>query len=64
MGQNVVISMAGISKVFVGEVIEEALDYMESLGESGPIKPKHLREATRRMKNRGKLPRTRSKTVL
>ena len=56
IGQNVVISMAGIAKVFAGEIIEEALDYMESLGESGPLKPKHLREAHRRVRNKQNLP--------
>ncbi len=64
IGQNVVISMAGISKVFVGEVIEIALDYMERTGESGPLKPKHLREAARVLRERGKLPRTRPKLDL
>lgn len=48
VGPNVIISVAGIAKVYAGELIEEALDYMESKGESGPLKPCHLREAYRK----------------
>lgn len=52
ISQNVVIAMSGIAKVFVGELVEEATKIQSRYGESGPIEPKHLREAYRVIKHR------------
>lgn len=52
VSQNVVIAMSGIAKVFVGELVEEAIKIQKRYGESGPIEPKHIREAHRVIKNR------------
>ncbi|VUZ48809.1 unnamed protein product [Hymenolepis diminuta] len=47
---NVVIAMSGITKVFVGELVEEALDYKQQVQETGPLLPKHIRVAYDRLR--------------
>lgn len=53
VNQNSVIVVAGIAKVYVGELVEEARRVMEGLGEDGPVQPSHLLEAQRRLKAAG-----------
>jgi hypothetical protein len=66
LGENIQISNSiqiaihGIAKIYAGELIEEAKEIMvDEVGtrdKYGPIKTRHLREARRRMIQRGILP--------
>jgi len=58
ISQTITIVMAGIAKVYVGELVESARTIMEEWGEEGPVRPKHIREAYRRLKQTGAVPTT------
>lgn len=51
-----IIAVKGLAKVFVGDVIESALEVRAQLGDTGALQPKHLREAYRRLRRDGALP--------
>ncbi|XP_059656296.1 transcription initiation factor TFIID subunit 11 [Cornus florida] len=51
------IVVSGIAKMFVGELVETARMVMTERKESGPIRPCHIREAHRRLKLEGKVPK-------
>ncbi|KAI8000908.1 Transcription initiation factor TFIID subunit 11 [Camellia lanceoleosa] len=54
---QITIAVSGIAKMFVGELVETARIVMSERKESGPIRPCHIREAYRRLKLEGKVPR-------
>eukprot|EP00743_Colponemidia_sp_Colp-15_P009143 GILK01009975.1.p1 GENE.GILK01009975.1~~GILK01009975.1.p1 ORF type:complete len:184 (-),score=32.92 GILK01009975.1:100-651(-) len=56
VGSLTAIVMGGIAKVYLGELVETAKLVMTEWQEDGPIRPRHLREAYRRMRNTGQVP--------
>ncbi|XP_076956721.1 transcription initiation factor TFIID subunit 11-like [Bidens hawaiensis] len=51
------IVVSGIAKIFVGELVETAKTVMTERKGTGPIRPCHVREAYRRLKLEGKIPK-------
>jgi transcription initiation factor TFIID subunit 11 len=50
----VAIVVSGVAKVFVGEIVEGALEFRDELKETGPCTPDHIRESFRRYQKRYK----------
>eukprot|EP00252_Welwitschia_mirabilis_P021237 TRINITY_DN5379_c0_g1_i1.p1 TRINITY_DN5379_c0_g1~~TRINITY_DN5379_c0_g1_i1.p1 ORF type:complete len:212 (+),score=46.51 TRINITY_DN5379_c0_g1_i1:362-997(+) len=51
------IVMSGVAKTYVGELVETSRVVMTERNETGPIRPCHIREAYRRLKLEGKVPK-------
>merc|ERR1712087_32110 len=50
------IILASIAKMFVSELVESAVETMAAAGESGPVRPHHLRAAHHKAKRAGLVP--------
>ena len=50
------LAVKGLAKVFVGDVVEHALEIQRQWKESGALQPKHIREAYRILRRDGVLP--------
>lgn len=79
INQKMAIVMGGITKIFVGEIIETGIliqlriynllpitakSVMDEWTEQGPVRPRHIREAYRRLKVAGKIPYEKPQTKL
>ena len=51
--------MAGMAKVYVGEIVESACIARDRLNETGPLRPKHVRQggqAVQMLRKQNKIP--------
>lgn len=55
MGDFTALILAGVAKIYAGEIVEEAKAIMSLKGESGPVKTHHLKLAKRELERQGKL---------
>jgi transcription initiation factor TFIID subunit 11 len=63
VADQLAVVMAGIAKVFAGDVVEQSLLVMSEWGDSGKIRPVHMREAYRRLKAQGLVPSAQPKRL-
>lgn len=49
--------------MFLNSILILALDIMEAQGDSGPLHPKHLREAVRRLRKNGAIPSSKGRKL-
>lgn len=61
--EQYIIAVKGLSKLFVGDVVECAIEVKKQMGEKGALQPKHLREAYRRLRRTGVIPSTTDKSA-
>ena len=55
--ERMTIAVGGAAKMYAGEIVEVARSVMVERKETGNIQPRHLREAHRRLKRLGKVPK-------
>lgn len=55
MGDFTALILAGVAKIYAGELVEEARALMTMGGEVGPIEPVHLKMAFNKLQQQGKL---------
>lgn len=61
--EQYIIAVKGLAKLFVGDVVESALEVKKQLGDKGALQPKHLREAYRRLRQQGVIPSSSDKAA-
>ncbi|MEN2497656.1 MAG: transcription initiation factor TFIID subunit 11 [Marteilia pararefringens] len=56
ISQNVLIVLSGITKVLIGQIIDEAITLSELSGDCLPLKPLYIRSAYSNLLTRGEIP--------
>lgn len=62
--EQYIIAVKGLAKLFVGDVVELALEIKQKRGDKGALQPVHIREAYRRLRRDGFVPSTNDATPM